>query len=56
VLHKDLKGCAYFPVKPALKFIPTPRMRHMLLFHTLSRVNKDFMPPEEFVQDYERQM
>ena len=22
--HKDLKNCAYYPQKPALKFIPMP--------------------------------
>lgn len=25
---KDLKNCAYFPPRPAMKFFPTPEMSH----------------------------
>jgi hypothetical protein len=29
--HKSLKNCAYYPRRPALKFIPMPDMAHVLL-------------------------
>ena len=29
--HESLKNCAYYPRRPALKFIPMPDMVHVLL-------------------------
>ena len=31
-MAKDLEKCAYYPPRPALKFIPTPQITHMLIF------------------------
>ena len=27
-MSKDLENCAYYPPRPALKFIPTPQITH----------------------------
>jgi len=34
-LHTSLKNCAYFPPRPALKFLPSPEMAHALLFEAI---------------------
>jgi hypothetical protein len=33
--HESLENCAYYPTRPALKFIPMPDMAHVLLIQAV---------------------
>jgi len=51
----DLKNCAYFPQRPALKFIPSPIMVHQLLHQAMMVQNPQIDAPRAFkeLHDFE---
>ena len=47
-LSIDLDNCAYYPPRPAMRFIPTPQITHKLIFQACLLDVKDFKAPPSF--------
>ena len=52
-LIKDLKDCAYYPPRPAMKYFPTPQMSHQLLHQAMQLQHKNLDAPDTWRIQYD---
>ena len=52
-INPDYEKCAYYPPRPALKFIPTPQITHKLIFQAVMLDMKQFKAPASFREEYD---